>query len=193
MWPPRWSYLPTILNPLDRDDPHCNTGDAIGVVFSVPLAFLAARNTTANLHVVHRAAFPGGASRSVNTVIWGLRVRCHFRPRSCRRRSPLLRRDRSDFSPSSLPRPSRRPMQGQIEAVERHRRKYAADYLKAVLPQVMPVLIGTSVYRWDINVRESSVLGFVGAGGIGLHLYASINQLHRGSRCCSSLWPSAPS
>jgi phosphonate transport system permease protein len=46
----------------------------------------------------------------------------------------------------------------------------------AVLPQVMPVLIGTTVYRWDINVRESSVLGFVGAGGIGLFLYASINQ-----------------
>ncbi len=40
----------------------------------------------------------------------------------------------------------------------------------------MPVLIGTTVYRWDINVRESSVLGFVGAGGIGIFLYASINQ-----------------
>ena len=39
----------------------------------------------------------------------------------------------------------------------------------------MPVLIGTTIYRWDINVRESSVLGFVGAGGIGLLLYASIN------------------
>jgi phosphonate transport system permease protein len=41
---------------------------------------------------------------------------------------------------------------------------------------VKPVLIGTTVYRWDINVPESSVLGFVGAGGIGLFLYASINQ-----------------
>jgi len=38
------------------------------------------------------------------------------------------------------------------------------------------VLVGTTVYRWDINVRESSVLGFVGAGGIGLLLYASINS-----------------
>ena len=38
------------------------------------------------------------------------------------------------------------------------------------------MLIGTTVYRWDINVRESSVLGFVGAGGIGIYLYASINQ-----------------
>lgn len=40
----------------------------------------------------------------------------------------------------------------------------------------MPVLIGTTIYRWDINIRESSVLGFVGAGGIGLYLYASINS-----------------
>jgi phosphonate transport system permease protein len=40
----------------------------------------------------------------------------------------------------------------------------------------MPVLLGTTIYRWDINVRESSVLGFVGAGGIGLLLHASINM-----------------
>ena len=32
------------------------------------------------------------------------------------------------------------------------------------------------VYRWDINIRESTVLGFVGAGGIGILLYSSINQ-----------------
>ena len=45
----------------------------------------------------------------------------------------------------------------------------------AIFPQILPVLVGTSIYRWDINVRESSVLGFVGAGGIGLYLNASIN------------------
>jgi phosphonate transport system permease protein len=45
-----------------------------------------------------------------------------------------------------------------------------------ILPQVLPVIYGTTVYRWDINIRESSVLGFVGAGGIGIVLYAAINQ-----------------
>jgi phosphonate transport system permease protein len=45
-----------------------------------------------------------------------------------------------------------------------------------VLPQVLPVIFGTVVYRWDINIRESTVLGFVGAGGIGIMLYSSINQ-----------------
>ena len=46
-----------------------------------------------------------------------------------------------------------------------------------VLPQVMPAFAGISVYRWDINIRESTVLGLVGAGGIGLQLNASINSL----------------
>ena len=45
-----------------------------------------------------------------------------------------------------------------------------------ILPQVLPVIYGTAVYRWDINIRESTVLGFVGAGGIGILLYSSINQ-----------------
>ena len=45
-----------------------------------------------------------------------------------------------------------------------------------ILPQVLPVIYGTTVYRWDINIRESMVLGFVGAGGIGILLYSSINQ-----------------
>ena len=44
------------------------------------------------------------------------------------------------------------------------------------IPQVLPVIIGTIIYRWDINIRESTVLGLVGAGGIGIQLYASINQ-----------------
>ena len=46
-----------------------------------------------------------------------------------------------------------------------------------VLPQVMPAFAGISVYRWDINIRESTVLGLVGAGGIGLQLNAAINSL----------------
>jgi len=42
---------------------------------------------------------------------------------------------------------------------------------------VMPAFAGISVFRWDINIRESTVLGLVGAGGIGLQLEASISQL----------------
>ena len=46
----------------------------------------------------------------------------------------------------------------------------------SVQPQVMPRMIGLSLYRLDINFRESAVVGIVGAGGIGAHLLTSINR-----------------
>ena len=49
------------------------------------------------------------------------------------------------------------------------------DY--AIVPQVLPAFFGISVFRWDINIRESTILGLVGAGGIGLQLQASLNTL----------------
>ena len=46
-----------------------------------------------------------------------------------------------------------------------------------IIPQILPAFAGISVFRWDINIRESTVLGLVGAGGIGLQLQASLNVL----------------
>jgi len=43
-----------------------------------------------------------------------------------------------------------------------------------VVPQVRPAFAGVSIYRWDINIRESTVLGIVGAGGIGFVLNEAI-------------------
>ncbi len=46
----------------------------------------------------------------------------------------------------------------------------------AVQPQVMPRLIGLSLYRLDINFRESAVIGIVGAGGIGATLNTAVDR-----------------
>ena len=47
----------------------------------------------------------------------------------------------------------------------------------SVWPQILPAFAGISVYRWDINIREATTLGLVGAGGIGLQMNAAINNL----------------
>nr|WP_217255546.1 hypothetical protein [Natronococcus occultus] len=44
-----------------------------------------------------------------------------------------------------------------------------------IVPQIKPAFVGVATYRWDINVREATVIGFVGAGGIGVSLDTSIN------------------
>ena len=46
-----------------------------------------------------------------------------------------------------------------------------------IWPQITPAFVGISLFRWDINIREATVLGLVGAGGIGVNLEASINLL----------------
>ncbi len=64
----------------------------------------------------------------------------------------------------------------QAEAV----RATGASWLQlvnyAIQPQVMPRLIGLSLYRLDINFRESAVIGIVGAGGIGATLNTAIDR-----------------
>ncbi len=45
------------------------------------------------------------------------------------------------------------------------------------VPKIMKAFEGIAVFRWDINIRESSVVGLVGAGGIGLNLEASLSTL----------------
>jgi phosphonate transport system permease protein len=66
--------------------------------------------------------------------------------------------------------------EGVVEAIEATGASRLQVLWYGILPQVLPVIYGTIVYRWDINIRESTVLGFVGAGGIGILLYSSINQ-----------------
>jgi phosphonate transport system permease protein len=65
---------------------------------------------------------------------------------------------------------------GTVEAIEATGASRLQVLWIGILPQVLPVIYGTTVYRWDINIRESSVLGFVGAGRIGILLHSSINQ-----------------
>jgi len=48
----------------------------------------------------------------------------------------------------------------------------------AVLPQVLPVFVSYTLLRFEINVREATVLGFVGAGGIGMDLLEAIRKFY---------------
>jgi len=175
MWPPRWSYLPTIVKPLLETIHIATLGTAIGVVLSIPIAFLAARNTTLNgfTWAVGRALLV--ASRSVNTVIWGLVFVAIFGPGPLAGVAAVAARS-VGFLAKLVAEAIEEADAGPIEAVRATGAGTAQVYLIGIFPQVIPVVLGTTVYRWDINIRESSVLGFVGAGGIGLQLYASINS-----------------
>ena len=59
---------------------------------------------------------------------------------------------------------------GPIEAITATGANRIQVVWYAVLPQVLPPFVAFTVYRWDINVRMSTIIGFVGGGGIGFLL-----------------------
>lgn len=65
---------------------------------------------------------------------------------------------------------------GQIEAVRATGANAVQVLLYGVLPQVLPRIIGLTVYQWDIHLRQSTIIGIVGAGGIGATLYNAFSR-----------------
>lgn len=63
--------------------------------------------------------------------------------------------------------------------------------LHAVLPQVTPQFADVAIYRWEYNFRASTVMGMVGAGGIGFELMGSL-RIMQYRRLQQSCWSSRP-
>ena len=58
-----------------------------------------------------------------------------------------------------------------------------AEIIYGILPQVMPLWVSYSLYRFESNVRSASVVGMVGAGGIGVILYEVIRGFQYPQTC----------
>jgi phosphonate transport system permease protein len=67
---------------------------------------------------------------------------------------------------------------GPLEAVTATGANRLQTIVYAVIPQIVPPYISFTMYRWDINVRMSTIIGFVGGGGIGFLLQQNINLLN---------------
>jgi len=66
---------------------------------------------------------------------------------------------------------------GPIEAVQATGANWPQVIMYAVVPQIIPPFVSFTIYRWDINIRMSTVIGFVGGGGIGFLLQQWIRLL----------------
>lgn len=177
MVPPKLDYVGQLWRPLWDTLNIATLGTLLAVFVAFPLAFLAARNTTPRLALLRPLALLIiVASRSINALIWALLLVLILGPgvlagiiaialRSIGFIGKLLYEAIEEIDP--------RPVEG-ITATGASRAQIRAY---AVVPQIMPAFAGISIYRWDINIREATVLGLVGAGGLGLELMASVNML----------------
>lgn len=176
MIPPDWSITASLLRPLWDTINIATVGTAAGIVIAFPLAFLAARNTSPHPVLRTFALTVIVSSRSINALIWAMLLVTIVGPgilagmlaialRSIGFVGKLLYEAIEEIHPTP------------VEALAATGAGRAQVLAYAVWPQIMPAFAGISVYRWDINIREATTLGLVGAGGIGLQMNAAINNL----------------
>jgi len=176
-WPPRWSYLESLWGPLWDTLNIATLGTALGIVLAMPVAFLAASNTTPSAALVRPLALLIiVSSRSINSLIWALLLVAIIGPGLLAGIIAIALRS-IGFIGKLLYEAIEEIDEKQVEAVRATgaSRRQIIDY--AVWPQIAPAFAGISVFRWDINIRESTILGLVGAGGIGLQLQSSLARL----------------
>ena len=174
MIPPYWPFFLDIIQPLVETLHIATLGTVFTIFLAFPVAILSARNTTFNKTTWFIGRFILVTSRSVNTVVWGLLFVAIFGPGPVAGIFSVAARS-IGFVGKLIAEAIEEIDVGAVEAIEATGASKLQILLIGVLPQVMPIILGTIIYRWDINIRESTVLGFVGAGGIGIVLYSSIN------------------
>lgn len=176
MVPPDWRFTGSLLMPLWDTINIATIGTALGVAIAFPMAFLAARNTSPHPLLRGIALTVIVSSRSINSLIWAMLLVTIVGPGILAGMLAIALRS-IGFVGKLLYEAIEEIQATPVEALEATGAGRGRVLAWAVWPQILPAFAGITVYRWDINIRESTVLGLVGAGGIGLQMNAAINRL----------------
>ena len=175
MWPVAWGFYPEGVQAPLLESLHIATlGTVAAVLMAVPVAFLAARNVTPNAGLNYLAKLVLVSARSVNTLIWALFFVAVFGPGALAGTMAIAFHS-IGFTGKLLSEALEESNKGTIEALHATGAPWLSVVIKGYWPQVKPSFWAIVLFRWDINVRESAVLGLVGAGGVGMALDTALN------------------
>ena len=175
MWPIAFYHYPRGVHDALVDTLHIATlGTILAVVMALPIGLAAAHNIVPNRVVNYVAKLLLVSSRSVNSLVWALLFVGVFGPGALAGTLAIAFRS-IGFVGKLFGEAIEETSRGPVEALEASGAPWASVLSKAYWPQVQPAFWSIVVFRWDINVRESAVLGLVGAGGIGMALDTALN------------------
>jgi phosphonate transport system permease protein len=151
-----------------------------GILFSIPISFLAARNLMSgswvSMAVYYLTRTILNIVRSIEPLIWALIavVWVGLGPFA----GIIALTVHSIAALGKLYSESIESIDaGPIEAIQATGATNLQTIMYAVVPQMIPPFVSFSIYRWDINVRMSTVIGLVGGGGIGFILIQYVRLL----------------
>jgi phosphonate transport system permease protein len=170
---PEWSYLPTAFQLMIESIQIAWIGTIIGAVFSLPLAFLGARNITSGLvsGIVRQVL---NLIRAIPEILVAVIIFIPMVGLGAYAGALAI----GIHSIGTLGKLSAEAIEGidpgPVEAASATGASGIQVGRWGVLPQVMPEIVAFWLYRFEINVRASAVLGVLGAGGIGEALVQSL-------------------
>lgn len=173
MFPPDWGYSKTILGPTIETIQIAIWGTVLGIVLAFPLGLMAARNLSPHVAVYGTSRFILNALRGVSELVFALvfvsavglgpfpgilALALH--------NAGMLGKFYAEAIEAIDP--------GPVEALQASGARWTQVVVYAILPQVTPHFVTYNLYRLEVSIRSATVLGLVGAGGIGFHLISSI-------------------
>ena len=176
MWPLDLAFYPESVHAALMETFHIATlGTLFSMVLALPLSILAAHNITHNRWLNLFAKVMLVSSRSVNSLVWALLFVGVFGPGPLAGTVAIACRS-VGFVGKLLGEALEEVHPGAIEALTATGATQNSKILYGYWPAVKPAFWSIMLLRWDINIRESSVLGLVGAGGLGMAMNAAIDM-----------------
>jgi phosphonate transport system permease protein len=184
LFPPDLTYLHLLGDATLETVQIAVWGTLLAVIFSIPLSLLGARNTTPHVTVFHATRLLLNALRAINELVFALifvsavglgpfagvlAIAMHA--------TGML----AKFSAEEVEGVDR----GQVEALHATGARRLQVILFGIVPQVIPAFVSYAIYRLDVSIRSATVLGLVGAGGLGFSLLKTMKlfRYHETATC----------
>ena len=173
-----WGLFPDLAGPALETFMIACLGTLLGVLVCIPVTWFGALNITPFKPVTYPLArLMMTLSRSVHEIVWalffvavvGLGAMAGIFALAMRSVGFIAKMSAEaieDIDP------------GPVEAIRAVGGNGFQVLLYAILPQVLPQILGVIVFEWEINIRRSAVLGLVGAGGLGLMFFRQMNTFN---------------
>lgn len=170
-----FSLIPNLLEPAIETFMISFLGTLLGVIICVPAIWFGALNITPFKPITYPLGrFMMTISRSIHEIVWalffvavlGLGALPGIFAIAVRSVGFIAKMSAEAIEDIEL---------GPLDAIRATGANRFQVLLFAILPQVLPQVIGVILFEWEINIRRSAILGLVGAGGLGLVFFRQMN------------------
>ena len=173
-----FSLIPNLLEPAIETFMISCLGTLLGVIICIPATWFGALNITPFKPITSPLGrFLMTISRSIHEIVWALFFVAVFGLGALPGIFAIAVR-----SVGFIAKMSAEAIEdiefGPLEAIQSTGANRFQLLLFAIIPQVLPQVIGVILFEWEINIRRSAILGLVGAGGLGLVFFRQMNTFN---------------